>query len=154
MGAELLCSRMAGCLLVTAERDCAVTAFELGCLSLPFMLILILLRVPVILAMVGVGVAGQYLILGSWTPFLAQLKHITYSTFSSYSLSVIPMFLLMGQFATKGGLSRSLFAAANQLIGHRRGGIGLSAIGGLWRIWRDLRLVSCDGSDHGTGGIA
>ena len=119
---------MAGCLLVKAERDCAVTAFELGCISLPFMLILILLRVPVILAMVGVGVAGQYLILGSWTPFLAQLKHITYSTFSSYSLSVIPMFLLMGQFATKGGLSRSLFAAANQLIGHRRGGIGLSAI--------------------------
>lgn len=105
-----------------------MTPLELGIYSLPVMLILILLRVPIMLAMLGVGVIGQYLILGSFSPFLAQLKNITYSTFSSYSLSVIPMFLLMGQFASKGGLSQALFAAANQMIGHRRGGVGLATI--------------------------
>ena len=105
-----------------------MTPLELGMLALPIMLALILSGVPIMLAMCVVGVVGQYFILGSWNPFLAQLKNITYSTFSSYSLSVIPMFLLMGQFASKGGLSKALFAAANQMIGHKRGGVALSTI--------------------------
>lgn len=105
-----------------------MTPLELGMLALPIMLVLILSGVPIMLAMCVVGIVGQYLILGSWNPFLAQLKNITYSTFSSYSLSVIPMFLLMGQFASKGGLSKALFAAANQMIGHKRGGVALSTI--------------------------
>ena len=86
-----------------------MTAFELGLISLPVMLLFILGRVPIMLAMFAVGVIGQFLILGSWTPFLAQLKHVSYSTFSSYSLSVIPRVLLRGQFASRGGLSQALF---------------------------------------------
>ena len=105
-----------------------MTAFELGLISLPVMLLFILGRVPIMLAMFAVGVIGQFLILGSWTPFLAQLKHVSYSTFSSYSLSVIPMFLLMGQFASRGGLSQALFSSAKAFVGHRKGGVAQAAI--------------------------
>ncbi|MGC6530592.1 MAG: TRAP transporter large permease [Candidatus Puniceispirillaceae bacterium] len=105
-----------------------MTSLELGLLSLPIMLALILARVPIMLSMFAVGVIGQFLILGSWTPFLAQMKHVTYSTFSNYSLSVVPMFLLMGQFASRGGLSRALFQTAKTFVGHRRGGLAQAAI--------------------------
>jgi C4-dicarboxylate transporter DctM subunit len=60
---------------------------------------------------------------------LAKLKSETYSTFSSYSLSIVPMFLLMGQFATLGGMSQALFKAAESWLGHRRGGVAMSAVG-------------------------
>ena len=105
-----------------------MTSLEIGLWSLPVMLGLILARVPIMLAMFGVGVIGQFILLGNWTPMLAQMKNITYSTFSNYSLSVIPMFLLMGQFASRGGMSRALFNAANRFIGHRRGGLALASI--------------------------
>ena len=105
-----------------------MSALELGLWSLPVMLALILARVPIMLAMFAIGVIGQYLILGSWTPFLGQMKTITYSTFSSYSLSVVPMFLLMGQFASRGGMSQALFKTAKTFVGHRRGGVAQAAI--------------------------
>ena len=105
-----------------------MTTLEIGLWSMPVMLALILVRIPIMLAMFAVGVVGQFLILGSWTPMLAQMKNITYSTFSNYSLSVVPMFLLMGQFASRGGMSKSLFQAANHFIGHRRGGLALASI--------------------------
>src|SRR5690606_23864197 len=65
----------------------------------------------------------------SAAPILAKLKGETYTTFSSYSLSIIPLFLLMGQFATLGGMSRSLFKAAETWLGHRRGGVAMAAVG-------------------------
>jgi tripartite ATP-independent transporter DctM subunit len=58
------------------------------------------------------------------------LKSEPYSQFSAYSLSVIPLFLLMGQFATQAGMSRALFRAANVWLGHRRGGIAMATVGG------------------------
>ena len=102
---------------------------ELGIYSFPLLLLLIFLRVPIGLAMLSCGLAGTWLIMGSTAPILARLKFETYSTFSSYSLSIIPLFLLMGQFATLGGMSQSLFKAANAWLGHRRGGVAMSAIG-------------------------
>jgi len=58
-----------------------------------------------------------------------QLKHLTYSTFASYSLSIVPLFLLMGQFATLGGMSKALFKAAESFLGHRKGGVAMAAVG-------------------------
>jgi C4-dicarboxylate transporter, DctM subunit len=75
------------------------------------------------------GLGGTYLIFGGTGQILARLKGETYSTFSSYSLSIIPLFLLMGQFAGLGGMSQSLFRAANSWLGHRRGGVAMAAIG-------------------------
>lgn len=106
-----------------------MTPLVLGILSFPLVLALIFLRVPIGLAMLGVGLAGSWMITGTPMPAVAQFKHLTYSTFASYSLSVVPLFLLMGQFATLGGLSTSLFNAAAAWLGHRRGGIAMAAVG-------------------------
>jgi C4-dicarboxylate transporter DctM subunit len=102
---------------------------ELGLWAFPVMLLLIFLRMPIGLAMLVVGVVGNFLITKSWNPSLAMFKSLTYSTFSSYSLSVVPLFLLMGQFASLGGISKQLFDAAASWLGHRKGGVAMAAIG-------------------------
>ena len=102
---------------------------EIGFWSFPVLLALIFLRIPIGLAMLMCGFFGSYLIYGRFTPILAQWKSLTYDTFSSYSLSIIPLFLLMGQFATKGGMSAALFRAAETWIGHKRGGVAMAAVG-------------------------
>ncbi len=102
---------------------------ELGLWSFPVLMILIFLRMPIGLAMLIVGVCGNYLITKSFNPSLALFKSLTYSTFSSYSFSVVPLFLLMGQFAALGGMSSALFNAAAAFLGHRKGGVAMAAIG-------------------------
>lgn len=102
---------------------------EIGLWSFPVLLVLIFLRVPIGLAMLLVGMGGSYALNGSFAMVLAQLKNMTYGTFSSYSLSIVPLFLLMGQFASLGGMSQALFKAAETWIGHRRGGVAMAAIG-------------------------
>jgi len=106
-----------------------VSSLVLGLLGFPLVLVLIFLRVPIGLAMLGVGVFGSFLITGSFTPIMAQFKNLTYSTYANESLSVVPLFLLMGQFATLGGLSAGLFRAAAAWLGHRKGGMAMAAIG-------------------------
>ncbi|MEZ5872363.1 MAG: TRAP transporter large permease [Nitratireductor sp.] len=106
-----------------------MTNFEIGLWSFPVLLALIFLRIPIGLAMFLVGIGGNYMITGSTAMMFGQLKHLTYSTFSSYSLSIVPLFLLMGQFATLGGMSKALFKAAEAWLGHRRGGVAMAAIG-------------------------
>lgn len=103
--------------------------FELALWSFPVLLTLIFLRMPIALAMLAVGFGGTYLVIGSPMMSLNQLKTLTYGTFSNYSFSIIPLFLLMGQFATLSGMSRALFKAAESFLGHRRGGVAMSAIG-------------------------
>ena len=73
--------------------------------------------------------AFGYVSLSGWDPFLNFLKNSAYARFSVYDLSVVPLFLLMGQFASRGGLSSALFRAASALIGHHRGGIAMAGIG-------------------------
>ena len=102
---------------------------ELALWSFAVLLLLIFIRVPIGLSMLLCGFVGAWMVYGSITPILNQLKQVTYATFSSYSLSVIPLFLLMGQFASTGGLSRALFKAAEAWLGHRKGGVALAAIG-------------------------
>lgn len=102
---------------------------EIGLWSFPVMLALIFLRIPIRLAMLLVGVGGSWMITGSLIPVFSQFKSLTYTTFSSYSLSVVPLFLLMGQFAALGGLSQAIFAAASKWLGHRRGGVAMAAVG-------------------------
>ncbi|MDF1727942.1 MAG: TRAP transporter large permease [Sulfitobacter sp.] len=103
--------------------------FELALWSFPVLLVLVFLRAPIALAMIGVGVGGTWLVIGSPMMTLSQLKTLTYGTFSNYSFSIIPLFLLMGQFATLSGMSASLFKAAESFLGHRKGGVAMSAIG-------------------------
>jgi len=106
-----------------------MSGIELAAWSFPILLALIFIRVPIGLAMALCGLVGAYLIYGSPAPILNQLKQVTYATFSNYSLSIIPLFLLMGQFAALGGLSQALFKAAEAWIGHRKGGVAMAAVG-------------------------
>ena len=106
-----------------------MSLLELGIWSFPMLLILIFLRAPIGLAMMLCGIGGFWLALGSPDVVLAKLKSETYSTFSSYSLSIIPIFLLMGQFATLSGMSSALFKAAESWLGHRKGGVAMASVG-------------------------
>jgi tripartite ATP-independent transporter DctM subunit len=106
-----------------------MSGIELAAWSFPILLLMIFIRIPIGLSMLICGLVGAAIIYGSPTPILNQLKQVTYSTFSNYSLSVIPLFLLMGQFAALGGLSQALFKAAEAWIGHRKGGVAMAAVG-------------------------
>ena len=91
------------------------------------MLMLMALRVPIWGSMFIPGALG-YLWLSGADPLLAALKGITFARFSIYDLSVIPLFLLMGNLATQGGLSAGLFRAAAAFVGHWRGGLAQASI--------------------------
>ncbi len=107
-----------------------LSRLELGFWSFPVLLGLIFLRAPIGLTMFLIGLLGWIFAMnGNPTPILAKLKSETYTTFSSYSLTIIPMFLLMGQFATLSGMSSALFKAAEGFLGHRRGGVAMAAVG-------------------------
>ena len=101
----------------------------LAIVSFPVLLVLIFLRVPIGLSMLVVGLVGSWQVYGSAAPLLNQMKSLAYSTFSTHSLSIVPLFLLMGQFATLGGMSKALFRCAEAFIGHRRGGVAMAAVG-------------------------
>ncbi len=106
-----------------------MSSFEIALLGIAVLLALLVIRVPVAVAMITVG-AGGYVSLNGWLPLFSYAKTSVYHAFSNYDLSVVPMFLLMSQFASKAGLSRALFEAANTFLGHRRGGVAMAAVGG------------------------
>lgn len=91
------------------------------------MLLLMAARMPIGLSLLFVGGAG-YAWLGGWPTFLNYIKATPYHDFSNYTLSVIPLFILMGALAEKSGLSTSLFRAASSLVGHRPGGLAMGLI--------------------------
>jgi C4-dicarboxylate transporter, DctM subunit len=105
-----------------------MTGTQLGLLMLGLMLLLMASRIHIAIAMIFAGIIG-YVALAGWAPLLAHLKNSAYARYSNYELSVIPLYLLMGAFAGRGGLSKSLFDAAAKFIGHWRGGLAMSAVG-------------------------
>jgi tripartite ATP-independent transporter DctM subunit len=98
-----------------------------GLVGLAALIALIAIRVPIAHAMLLVGAAGIAILSGPAILF-SQLKTLVYSQFSIYDLSVLPMFVLMGNIAARAGLSRDLFRAANAWLGWLRGGVAMSAI--------------------------
>src|SRR5262245_16758085 len=89
--------------------------------------VLMLLRVPVGMAMGLVGVSG-FAYLTSGGPALKIVGHTTMRTVTDFNFAVVPLFLLMGAFASTSGMSRELFRAANAFLGHLRGGLGIATI--------------------------
>lgn len=106
-----------------------MSGLELSLWGFALMLVSIFLRMPIAAAMAITGFVGSWYLLGSPNAVLNQMKSLTYDTFSSYSLSIVPLFLLMGQFATKSGMSAALFNAASDWLGHRKGGVAMAAVG-------------------------
>ncbi len=107
-----------------------MSGIESGLVLFGVLMVLLVLRVPIGVAMFMVGAGGYFAFTGGqWTPLLNSLKNLAYARLSNYDLIVIPLFLLMGQFATHGGLSRSLFRFVSAFMGHWRGGIAMAAVG-------------------------
>ena len=100
--------------------------FLLGLGGLAVLIGLIAIRVPIAYAMILVGAVGTALVF-SPAILLSQLKTLAFGQFSIYELSVVPFFVLMGSIATRAGLSRDLFRAANAWFGWMRGGVAMSA---------------------------
>lgn len=104
-----------------------MTGTTIGLIIIGFLFLLLIIRVHIGVAMFLAGALGYAWISGV-DPLMAHLKHAVYARYSVYDLSVVPLFLMMGQFATQGGLSQALFRAANSFIGHWRGGMAMAGI--------------------------
>ena len=105
-----------------------------GLLGLLVLFALLVLRVPVGLAMIAVGVGGNYALsivapFLRFDPYLKQFKTLLWGTVANYELSVVPLFILMGFLAGHSGLSRDLFNGLNALVGRLRGGVAMAAVG-------------------------
>ncbi len=108
----------------------SMSGIAVGLTIFALLMVLLVLRVPIGIAMFAMGaVAYVYLTGGEPVPLLNLLKNLAYARLSNYDLVVIPMFLLMGQFATHGGLSAALFRFVRAFMGHRKGGIAMASIG-------------------------
>ncbi len=101
----------------------------IGATGFAVLFVFIALRVPIGVAMIAVGVVGYVNIAGT-TALLSYLKTEMYWRFTSPDLSVIPLFLMMGHFAARAGITTALFRAAAAWIGHFRGGLAMAAVGG------------------------
>ncbi|SEI76571.1 TRAP transporter, DctM subunit [Pseudomonas linyingensis] len=107
-----------------------MSGLSLGLIALAITMTLLVLRVHIGITML-IGGAACFLAVnaGDFSSLLFTLNNLAYSRLSNYDLAVIPLFVLMGQFATHGGLSRSIFRCAAAFVGHWKGGLGMSAIG-------------------------
>jgi C4-dicarboxylate transporter, DctM subunit len=100
-----------------------------GLVGLGLMMLLCLLRVPISFAMAAVGIVGYaYMRDWNWTVAFAMTQTKLYETGRNYTLSVVPLFILMGNFVTRAGMSQELFRAAHAFIGHLRGGLAMATI--------------------------
>ncbi|MFA5680929.1 MAG: TRAP transporter large permease [Hydrogenophaga sp.] len=91
------------------------------------MLFLMAIRVPIAVAMFCAGVFG-YISQVGWLPFANNLNGVAFARFASYDLSVIPLFILMGNFATQGGISKALFELAAAIMGRFKGGLAMASV--------------------------
>ena len=103
--------------------------FDIGLLMFAGALVVIAMRMTVAGAMLLVGGLG-YAAINGWMPLLSAIKTMTYSKFANNSLAVLPLFLVMGEFASHGGMNSRLFRAALSWFGHWRGGLAMATIGG------------------------
>jgi tripartite ATP-independent transporter DctM subunit len=106
-----------------------MTHLELGAGLFLLMVVLIVLRMPLAIAMLVCGALGFGMITGL-NPLLAQMSEVPYSRVANHELTVIPLFVLMGQFAAEGGISQALYRSALAWVGHFRGGIAMATIAG------------------------
>ena len=106
-----------------------MTPLVIGALGFLALFALIALQVPIGFAMIIVGIAGYGLQAG-WGPAFTILASEPSGLLSSVDLATVPLFLLMGTFASAAGFSADIYNAAAALLGHRRGGLAYATIGG------------------------
>jgi len=98
-----------------------------GILGIVVMLALFMTRMPVAYVMTLTGFAGFALLISPHGA-LSMLSRTFYDTFSSYALSTIPLFILMGQLSFNSGISKRLYQSAYHFLGHIRGGLAMATV--------------------------
>jgi len=99
--------------------------------GLGLMMVLAFLRLPIALSMGVVGIVGYaYMRDWSWGAAFATVQTKVYETGRNYTLSVVPLFILMGNLVTRAGMSQELYRTAYAFIGHLRGGLAMATIVG------------------------
>lgn len=98
-----------------------------GLLGFAAVLALVMLRIPIAFAMGFVGMIG-FMIETSYRASISMAARLIIDTSQDYGLSVVPLFILMGLFVNKAGISRELYAASNAFLGHLRGGLAMATI--------------------------
>ena len=104
-----------------------MSSLSLTLLIFGSMLALMAVRVPIAASMFAAGAIG-YVTQTGWAPFASFLNTQAFARFAGYDLSVIPLFILMGHFATKGGISKSLFEFAAGVMGRFKGGLAMASL--------------------------
>jgi tripartite ATP-independent transporter DctM subunit len=104
-----------------------MSGVQLALLSIVLMFVLMALRTPIAIAMFVAG-SVTYVAQTGWAPYANFMNSMAFARFASYDLSVIPLFILMGHFATQGGISRSLFEFTAAVVGRLRGGLAMAAV--------------------------
>ncbi|MEI7784472.1 MAG: TRAP transporter large permease [Betaproteobacteria bacterium] len=104
-----------------------MTPIELALLIFAVMLVLMVVRVPIAGAMFIAGAVG-FVLQSGFSPFINFINNLASSRLANYDLSVIPLFILMGHFATQGGISKALFKFAAAVMGRFKGGLAMSAV--------------------------
>ena len=100
----------------------------LALISVALLFALILLGVHIGVALAAVSVLTLWLIIGKFEVAISLLQTTAYSAVMDYVFAVVPLFVLMGVFATVSGATRELFASAQALLGRVRGGIGIATV--------------------------
>jgi len=104
-----------------------MSGFEIGIIGVIVLLLLMVLRMPIAFSMLISGFAGLAWVLNSRAA-LTQVVFNLWSTFASYDLSVVPMFILMGSVAYYAGISDQLFNTTHKFFGRQPGGLALATI--------------------------
>ncbi|EKD38894.1 MAG: TRAP dicarboxylate transporter, DctM subunit, partial [uncultured bacterium] len=99
----------------------------IGVTGIVFMIMVFMTRMPVAYVMTAVGFLG-FSILSSTTAGLNLLAKDFYDVFSSYDLTTVPLFILMGQLAFNAGISSKLYATAFRFLGHTQGGLAIATV--------------------------
>ena len=105
-----------------------MTIAAIGGLGVVFLLLLIFIRVPIAVALAVSGLLG-YAAIDGWNPELKMFSLVPYQLASAYSLSVIPLFILMGTVAARGNMATELFQACNAVFSGVRGALANATIG-------------------------
>ena len=128
-----------------------MSPFVAGIVGFAFLVILFMAGVPIAFAMALVGMVG-FIYLVSFSSGLSLPVRDIFTQFTSYPLTVIPMFVLMGTYAFAAGIGRKLFSTAYTMMGQTRGGLAIASILGVRRVRRCLRVNIGHLRHHRPGG--
>ncbi|KEA63660.1 TRAP dicarboxylate transporter, DctM subunit, unknown substrate 3 [Marinobacterium lacunae] len=106
-----------------------MTDIQLAFAMMALLMVLMGFRIPIALSMLGCGALG-YTLLAGMPSLLEYLGTAPVDKFSTYDLSVVPLFILMGELATRAGITAELFRTCNTWVGHMKGGLAMAAVAG------------------------